>query len=83
MLNPSYQMGTGLPKLLNLDQSYYISEDGKPDGIGSGGDGSTDAFSGGRNFRSRAFSGSPDLRSQSPGTHEQLDFASQRGTIRN
>lgn len=38
MLNPSYQVGKQYPKLVNLDQSYYISEGNKSR------DGSTDAF---------------------------------------
>lgn len=71
MLNPSYQVGKQYPKLVNLDQSYYISEGNKSR------DGSTDAFTGVK----------PDGSSMtqmtgllSPGT-ANADL-SQRGTLR-
>ena len=69
-LNPSYQVGKQYPKLVNLDQSYYVSEGNKSR------DGSTDAFTG-----VKPDGGSSSMTGfLSPGTATQ-DF-SQRGTLR-
>lgn len=44
-LNPSYQIGKNYPKLVNLDESYYVSDRSRSKSRGSRTkDGTTDAF---------------------------------------
>ena len=65
-LNPSYQVGKNYPKLVNLDHSFYVSENNKSR------DNSTDAFTG-MKFGDQTGSGF-----LSPGS----DFLSGRGNLR-
>ena len=72
-LNPNYQTGkNNYPKLVNLDQSYYISEGNKSR------DGSTDAYTGLR-FGEHTNTGLTGSGFLSPST----DFLSGRGNLRN
>lgn len=68
-LNPSYQVGKSYPKLVNLDQSHYVSEGNRSR------DGSTDAYTGMKAGDASTMSGF-----LSPAT--AADRASQRGTLR-